>query len=69
MGLPDLDWVLESGSEPSDYERGYGDGVLAVLGRFERELYVATKEDPQYAAYVEDAIKIVKKIINPDLED
>jgi predicted RNA methylase len=69
MALPDLDWVLESESEPSAYERGYGDGVLAVLSKFEQELYVATKEDPQYAAYIEDSIKIIKNVLKPLVKD
>jgi hypothetical protein len=62
MSLPDIDWV-------SEWERGYEDGMYAILEAFEKELYVATKEDPHYAAYVEDAIKIIKKVINPALKD
>lgn len=56
MSLPDLDWAF-------DYERGYRVGMNTILIEFEKELYVATKEDPQYAAYVEDAIQLIKKII------
>ena len=51
-----------------EWERGYEDGMYAILEVFEKELYVATKEDPHYAAYVEEAIKLIKKIINPAFE-
>jgi hypothetical protein len=39
--------------------------MYSILEAFEKELYVATKEDPHYAAYVEDAIKLIKQTINP----
>lgn len=52
----------------SEWERGYEDGMYAVLEAFEQELYVATKEDPDYAAYIQDAINLIKKIINPAFE-
>ena len=57
----ELDWA-------SEWERGYEDGMYAILEAFEKELYIATKEDPHYAAYVEEAINIIKKIINPAFE-
>jgi hypothetical protein len=42
--------------------------MYAILEVFEQELYVATKEDPHYAAYVEEAINLIKKTINPAFE-
>jgi hypothetical protein len=45
------------------YERGVASGILSVLHRFEQELYVAHKEDPEYAVYVEDFIQIIKKML------
>jgi hypothetical protein len=55
MSLPDIDWT-------HDYRVGFYDGVNSVLLEFEKELYTATKEDPQYAAYVQDAIEIIQNI-------
>ena len=53
----------------SEWERGYEDGMYSILEAFEKELYVATKEDPHYAAYVEDAIKLIKQTINPLIKE
>jgi hypothetical protein len=77
MNIPDIDWAAswsedaKAGKEAdwaSEWERGYEDGMYAILEAFEKELYVATKEDPEYAAYVEDAINLIKKTINPAFE-
>lgn len=77
MNIPDMDWSTGWADEleaqqkadwASEWERGYEDGMYAILEAFEQELYVATKEDPQYAAYVEDAINLIKKTINPAFE-
>ena len=77
MNIPDIDWT-DSWSEDvkaereadwaNEWERGYEDGMYAILEVFEQELYVATKEDPHYAAYVEEAINLIKKTINPAFE-
>lgn len=78
MSLPDMDWELgwaeqvkqdQQSDWASEWERGYEDGMYALLEVFEKELYIATKEDPQYAAYVEDAIKLIKKTINPLIKE
>jgi hypothetical protein len=78
MNIPDMDWELSWSQKvrqnrgldwENEWERGYEDGVFAILEAFEKELYVATKEDPQYAAYVEDAIKLIKKTINPLIKE
>ena len=69
MNIPDMDWgswfdelKAERDSDwTSEWERGYQDGVYSILEAFNKELYLATKEDPHYAAYVEDAIKLIKK--------
>jgi GTP cyclohydrolase FolE2 len=58
MSLPDIDFELID-----SYERGREAGIIAVLKRFDEELYIATKEDPHYAAYVEDAIKLIKTLL------
>lgn len=77
MNIPDLDWYAGWADElaaerkadwASEWERGYEDGMYAILERFEQELYIATKEDPGYAAYIQDAINLIKKIINPAFE-
>lgn len=77
MNIPDMDWSATWADEleaqqksdwTSEWERGYEDGMYAILEAFEKELYVATKEDPYYAAYVEEAIKLIKKTINPAFE-
>jgi hypothetical protein len=77
MGIPDIDWysgwsddieAQRKADWTSEWERGYEDGMYAILEEFEKELYVATKEDPHYAAYIEEAIKLIKKTINPALE-
>jgi hypothetical protein len=74
MNIPDIDWTsgwsedLEAQRNAdwtSEWERGYEDGMYSILEAFEKELYVATKEDPHYAAYIEEAIKLIKKTINP----
>jgi hypothetical protein len=77
MNIPDIDWT-DGWSEDvkaereadwaNEWERGYEDGMYAILEVFEQELYVATKEDPHYAAYVEEAINLIKKTINPAFE-
>jgi hypothetical protein len=78
MNIPDMDWYAgwsddieaqRNADWADEWERGYEDGMYAILEVFEKELYIATKEDPHYAAYVEDAIKIIKKVINPALKD
>ena len=78
MNIPDMDWdpnwadqvKQEQESDwTNEWERGYEDGMYAILEVFEKELYVATKEDPHYAAYVEEAIKLIKKTINPAFEE
>jgi hypothetical protein len=77
MNIPDIDWAANWAEDvksereadwASEWERGYEDGMYAILEVFEKELYVATKEDPHYAAYVEEAIKLVKKAINPAVD-
>jgi hypothetical protein len=77
MNIPDIDWAAGWSEDvkaereadwTSEWERGYEDGMYAILEAFEKELYVATKEDPQYAAYLEDAINLIKKTINPAFE-
>ena len=74
MNIPDMDWTAgwsedleaqRNADWANEWERGYEDGMYAILEAFEKELYVATKEDPHYAAYVEDAIKLIKQTINP----
>jgi len=78
MNIPDIDWAASWSEDvkaereadwTSEWERGYEDGMYAVLEAFEKELYIATKEDPHYAAYVEEAIKIINKLINPASEE
>jgi hypothetical protein len=78
MNMPDMDWSVGWAEQvrkdresdwASEWERGYEDGMYAVLEAFEKELYIATKEDPQYAAYIEDAIKLIKKTINPLIKE
>lgn len=82
MNIPDMDWTINWREQlekdrktdwPGDldfsYERGFEDGMFRILEEFEKELYIATKEDPQYAAYVEDAIKLIKKTINPLIKE
>jgi len=77
MNIPDIDWAASWSEDvkaereadwASEWERGYEDGMYAILEVFEQELYVATKEDPHYAAYVEEAINLIKKTINPAFE-
>jgi hypothetical protein len=58
MSLPDIDFELAD-----NYERGRQAGIIAVLKKFDEELYLATKEDPHYAAYIEEAIKIIKSLV------
>lgn len=62
MSLPDIDFGL-SDNYDEGYAKGYQHGVIAVLKKFDEELYIATKEDPHYAAYVEEAIKLIKLLI------
>jgi hypothetical protein len=62
MSIPDIDWS-------EDYERGYVDGMFAILGVFKQELYIARKEDPHYAAYIEDAINLINKKANPPIKE
>jgi hypothetical protein len=77
MSIPDMDWTAffdelqaeRNADWTTEWERGYEDGMYAILEAFEKELYVATKEDPHYAAYVEEAIKLIKKTINPAFEE
>ena len=78
MNIPDVDWAANWSEDvkaeresdwANEWERGYEDGMYAILEAFEKELYVATKEDPHYAAYVEEAIKVIKKVINPAFEE
>ena len=78
MNLPDMDWTagwaddLEAQRKTdwvTEWERGYEDGMYSILETFEKELYVATKEDPHYAAYIEEAIKLIKKTINPLIKE
>lgn len=57
MSLPDIDWM-------PGYDLGYKDAMAEVLIEFEKELYTATKEDPQYAAYVQESINIINNIAN-----
>lgn len=61
MSIPDIDWS-------EDYERGYQEGMYDILGVFKQELYTARKEDPHYAAYIEDAINLITKKANPTKE-
>jgi hypothetical protein len=77
MNIPDMDWPAGWSEEAkaekeadwtNEWERGYEDGMYAILEVFEQELYVVTKEDPHYAEYVEEAIKLIKKTINPAFE-
>jgi hypothetical protein len=72
MNIPDMDWSAGWADEleaqrnadwTGEWERGYEDGMYAILEVFEKELYVATKEDPHYAAYVEEAIKLIKTLL------
>jgi hypothetical protein len=53
----DQDWLTE-------WERGYIEGMYRILALFEKELYIATKQDPQYAVYVQDSINLIKQKIN-----
>jgi len=78
MNIPDMDWQVGWAEEvakmrnadwSTDYERGFEDGILRILTKFEQELYVATKEDPQYAEYLKDSIKIIKHILNPMIKE
>lgn len=78
MGIPDMDWAVGWADElkaqreadwVNEWERGYEDGMYSILEAFEKELYIATKEDPHYAAYIEDAIKLIKKTINPLIKE
>ena len=78
MNIPDMDWTAgwsedleaqRNADWTSEWERGYEDGMYSILEAFEKELYVATKEDPHYAAYVEDAIKLIKQTINPSIKE
>jgi len=78
MNIPDIDWTNGWSEEvkaereadwASEWERGYEDGMYSILEAFEKELYVATKEDPHYAAYIEEATKLIKKTINPLIKE
>jgi hypothetical protein len=73
MNIPDIDWTDGWSEEvkaereadwASEWERGYEDGMYKILALFEKELYTATKEDPQYAMYVQDAVDLIKQKIN-----
>jgi hypothetical protein len=73
MNIPDMDWALgwtgqvkkdKKLSWETEWERGYIDGMYKILALFEKELYTATKEDPQYAMYVQDAVDLIKQKIN-----
>jgi hypothetical protein len=73
MNIPDMDWELAWSKEvkqnkdldwETEWERGYIDGMYRILALFEKELYIATKEDPQYAMYVQDAVNLIKQKIN-----
>lgn len=73
MNIPDIDWELAWSKQAkqdkesdwtTEWERGYIDGMYRILALFEKELYVAVKEDPQYAMYVQDAVDLIKQKIN-----
>jgi hypothetical protein len=73
MNIPDMDWAAgwsdqvkkDKGLDwETEWERGYIDGMYKILALFEKELYTATKEDPQYAMYVQDAVDLIKQKIN-----